>query len=235
MSAVSLRGLRFAFDGQALLFDGFDLEIPAGQVLAVVGPSGSGKSTLLRLLAGLLRPQAGAVEVGGRRASMVFQAPTLLAWRSAQENVELPLQIAGIDPPERCRRAREALAQVGLAEAAGLLPRELSGGMAMRVSLARALVTRPDLLLLDEPFSALDALTRRRVRAVFEAAWVGATVVMVTHDIDEAVLLADRALVLGGRPLRPLLDLPLALLRPRDPHSPEVGERVRRLEAVVGL
>ena len=155
--------------GRAGLLEGFDLACAAGAVTAIVGPSGSGKSTLLRLMAGLVDADAGAVrngiEVPGELA-YVFQAPTLLPWRTLRENVGLPLALLGTPPGERAAAVDRALARVGLSSAADKLPRALTGGMQRRASLARALVTTPRLLLLDEPFSALDAITRRRLHGV---------------------------------------------------------------------
>lgn len=238
--AVKLEGVEFRWaPGEAPLFEGFDLTCAAGVVTAIVGPSGSGKSTLLRLMAGLERAQAGVVHSGVRdpgELAYVFQAPTLLPWRSLWDNVMLPLSLLGTPAVDADAAVRVALERVGLAGEAEKLPRALSGGMQMRASLARALVTRPRLLLLDEPFSALDAITRRRLQGVFEEAWQGATVVLVTHDIDEAVLLADRVVVLGGRPLRVEADLPVVLPRPRSAalrHDPRVGALVRRIEGAL--
>jgi NitT/TauT family transport system ATP-binding protein len=200
------------------LLERFSLDIAPGESVAIVGPSGCGKSTLLRLLAGLLQPWAGSVRAGdpaGR--AMVFQQPTLLPWRTVADNVALPLVLRG--EPEGGRVA-QALAEVGLSAAASALPRTLSGGMAMRASLARAIVTAPSLLLLDEPFGALDALTRRRVQAAFVEAWEarGATVLLVTHDLDEAAALCDRVVLVGGRPLRVVADAAVPGQRPRGPH-----------------
>lgn len=240
---VHFDALRFAWPGaKSPLLDGFDLTIEPACVTAIVGPSGSGKSTLLRLAAGLLTPSTGTVHAGsatpGSRA-YVFQAPTLLPWRSVAENVALPLDICADDDttPHR-ERVLEALEQVELADAADKLPHQLSGGMQMRASLARALVTRPMLLLLDEPFSALDAATRRRVQQVFARAWTdrGATVLIVTHDIDEAVLLADRVIAVGGSPLQIRHDCPIPLPHPRTPelrHDPALGALVQELEAAL--
>ena len=226
-------------DSDSDLLAGFQLTAEAGRVTAIVGPSGCGKSTLLRLAAGLEHPTAGAVDAGPRGAGhrgYVFQAPTLLPWRSVADNVRLPLELMPrLAHEEADRRVQEALAAVQLEEAANKLPHALSGGMQMRASLARALVTRPTLLLLDEPFSSLDALTRRRVHQLFQSAWrtVGATVLLVTHDIDEAVLLADRVVSVGGRPLQVRADLPIPLPHPRTAalrHDPALGELVRILE-----
>ncbi|MBL8616096.1 MAG: ATP-binding cassette domain-containing protein [Deltaproteobacteria bacterium] len=232
-------GLRFP-GAPAPLLDGFSLRLPRGQVSALVGPSGCGKSTLLRLLAGLLPPDRGAVDLAGLAEApgargFVFQAPNLLPWRTVAENVALPLQLAGIDDPAA---VDAALDRVGLASARGLHPHALSGGMRMRVSLARALVTRPALLLLDEPFGALDAITRRGLQAAFAEVWsrLETTVVMVTHDVEEAVLMADVVVVLGGAPLSVRAWHAVKRASPRGPagrFSSAVGDQVRRLEAAL--
>lgn len=231
-SAIRFSSTRFAWPDGRRILDGFDLDVRAGEITALVGPSGCGKSTLLRLAAGLERAEAGAVEITEKRPAFVFQSPTLLAWRSARRNVALPLELQGAVDEAAVDRA---LAQVGLSEAADKLPHQLSGGMRMRVSLARALVTEPRLMLLDEPFSALDALTRARVHEQFLALWrrLGFTGLMVTHDVDEAVYLADRIVVLQGPPLRITMDLAVPLERPRAPslrHDPRLGAQV---EAVI--
>ena len=211
--------------------------------VCVVGPSGSGKSTLLRLLAGLLQPTSGAVYFEGepirgprRRIGFVFQEANLMPWRTAAENIELPLELEGVSRSERSQRTESQLNLVGLPEFATALPRDLSGGMAQRVAIARALIHVPDLLLLDEPFGALDALTRERM--VFELLniWGGqeVTIVLVTHSIPEAVLMADKVLVLSPRPGSVRLDLDISLPRPRTlemTHTPEFGrlaDRVRK-------
>jgi NitT/TauT family transport system ATP-binding protein len=204
--------------------DGIDLDIAPGAFVALLGPSGCGKSTLLRLVAGLDRADGGAAVVvadeapgrgGGARAPIayVFQDAHLLPWRSVLENAALPLELAGAPLDERRAAARSALAQVGLAAAGARYPAELSGGMRMRVSLARALVTRPRLLLLDEPFAALDELTRSRLDDELRALWaeLGMTVLFVTHSITEAAYLAERAVVLSPRPARVVADRTLAL------------------------
>ncbi|WP_441292498.1 ABC transporter ATP-binding protein [Sorangium sp. KYC3313] len=206
-----------------IAIDGIDLDIAPGAFVALLGPSGCGKSTLLRLVAGLDRADAGAAVVeaeeapgaSGARAPLayVFQDAHLLPWRSVLENAALPLELAGAPLDERRAAARAALVQVGLADAGARYPAELSGGMRMRVSLARALVTRPRLLLLDEPFAALDELTRSRLDDELRALWaeLGMTVLFVTHSITEAAYLAERAVVLSPRPARVVADRTLSL------------------------
>lgn len=236
--AVALRGVGFGFADAPALFEGFDLALAPGQITAVVGASGSGKSTLLRLVLGLLRPQSGQVQAPVGPRAMVPQQPTLLPWRSVLDNVGLPLELQGVSGEERQQHARRALAQVELAGVEAQLPHALSGGMRMRVSLARALVTEPILLGLDEPFAALDALTRRRVRAEFLRAWLArpCTTLFVTHDLEEAVLLSHRVVVVGGRPLRLLFDEPVSAGWPREPgmlHLPAQVEQVARILALL--
>jgi NitT/TauT family transport system ATP-binding protein len=200
------------------------LTIPTGQVAAIVGPSGSGKSTLLRLICGLLPADTGTIAVAGRpvtgpdeRVGLVFQEPRLLPWRTTLENVAYPLELRGESRPARSARARELLALVGLDSFETARPSQLSGGMAQRVALARALALDPPVLLLDEPFGALDALTRDRLDTELLALWerIGTTIVLVTHSIPEAVFLADRVLVLSARPGRVVADIPVPLARPR--------------------
>lgn len=212
-------------DGVAVL-DAFSLRLEPGAITAVLGRSGCGKSSLLRVLAGLRTLDAGEVLGRPARLGFVFQEPALLPWRSAAANVALTLP-AGTP----AGAAREALASVGLAGRGDALPRALSGGQRMRVSLARALVSRPELLLLDEPFAALDAATLADMqRLVLDAhASLGCTVVLVTHDRALAARLADRIVVVAGPPLRVSLDLPVAAPRPRSPEM--VGELVRLMEA----
>lgn len=199
-----------------------DLTVAAGEILALVGASGAGKSTALRLLAGLQTPDEGAARRTAARVGFVFQAPTLMPWADARSNVALPLELERVPGPEARRRAQAALSAVGLGERAHALPAQLSGGMAMRVALARALVTEPDLLLLDEPFAALDTVTRRRLIADIHALWAARSprpaVVFVTHDVEEAAYLAGRIVVLDALTGQAVVDLaaPGDLPRPPD-------------------
>ncbi|MFZ5891043.1 MAG: ABC transporter ATP-binding protein [Myxococcota bacterium] len=199
------------------MLQAIELEIAPGSFVALVGPSGSGKSTLLRLIAGLDTPTRGKIQVQHRtqarsqgRAStaFVFQDAHLLPWRTALENVALPLELLGLDPREARRRAEAPLVDVELGDALDRYPDQLSGGMRMRVSIARALVTEPELLLLDEPFAALDELSRQRLEERLRALWKthGMTVLFVTHSLAEAVFLAERALVFSRRPAQVVLD-----------------------------
>lgn len=186
-----------------------DLDVPSGEFLALVGPSGCGKSTLLRLIAGLDRPTLGSVKIMERaELAYVFQDAHLLPWRNVLANVALPLELRGVDKKERERQALEALEPLGLSEFVGAYPASLSGGMKMRVSLARALITKPRLLLMDEPFAALDEVIRFRLAENLRQLWQEKrmTVVFVTHSISEAVFLAERAVVLSRRPGRIVLD-----------------------------
>jgi NitT/TauT family transport system ATP-binding protein len=201
--AAALRDIVVRYPGRAPLGP-VDLAITPGEIVAVVGASGAGKSTLLRLLAGLETPSQGAVVrgAGQGRTGFVFQNSTLMPWADVQTNVALPLELAGMPRAETRRRAATGLDAVGLGDRLSARPRQLSGGMAMRASLARALVTEPDLLLLDEPFAALDSVTRRRLIEDLHRLWAGRAqrpaIVFVTHDVEEAVYLAQRTLVLDA-------------------------------------
>jgi len=203
---------------------GIDLEVADGEFVAVVGRSGCGKSTLLRLVAGLLPPTTGEVQVSGERVTqprrdiaMMFQRPALLPWRTVLDNVLLPVQIFGWRKAAHRDRAYELLELAGLAGFEKRQPHELSGGMQQRVALCRALIANPRVMLMDEPFSALDALTREELAGELQRVHMdnGATIVFVTHSIDEAVLLADRVVVLSPRPgrIREILDIKIP--RPR--------------------
>ena len=204
--------------------DRVSLDVRQGEFLAVVGPSGCGKSTLLRMIAGLLNPVSGEVSLNRKpvrgpqtELGIVFQSPVLLEWRTVLDNVLLQLELRDLDPAPYRSRARELLAQVGLAEFGDRYPRELSGGMKQLAAIVRALIHDPPLLLMDEPFGALDALTREQMRIDLEALWAQTrkTVVFITHSIDEAVLLADRVVVMSPRPGRIEREIPIALPRPR--------------------
>jgi NitT/TauT family transport system ATP-binding protein len=219
--ALALEGVHRTFrstaEGAVEALAGIDLAVAAGSFVALLGPSGCGKSTLLRLVAGLDRPERGTVERSGAApggdVAMVFQDAHLLPWRDVLANVALPLELLGQPRAEARRKAEAALAQVGLADALRRHPAGLSGGMRMRVSLARALVTEPRLLLLDEPFAALDELTRMALDDELRRLWrnAGLTVLFVTHSIAEAAYLAERVVVLSRRPARVVLDHAVAL------------------------
>ncbi|MFI8361510.1 MULTISPECIES: ABC transporter ATP-binding protein [unclassified Streptomyces] len=212
--SVRLEGLSVGYGGAPVL-EPTDLEFPAGSFTALLGPSGCGKSTVLGAVAGFVRPASGLVSVGatpvrapGPDRGVVFQHYALFPWRTARGNVEFALKRLGLPRAERRRRALAALAEVGLAEGAEKYPAQLSGGMQQRVALARALAAEPEVLLMDEPFGALDALTRTRMQTLLRELWQrrGTTVLFVTHDIDEALALAERVVVLGGAPGRVLAD-----------------------------
>jgi NitT/TauT family transport system ATP-binding protein len=227
VDAIELHGVKRSFSvaGQPILaLDGVSLGVPAGSLVAVVGPNGSGKSTLLRLICGLLLPDEGSVTVNGTRVSgpdprvgLAFQEPRLLPWRTLFDNVTLPLALAGWSHDRRVQRGDALLDQVGLRDFAGAYPAQLSGGMAQRAGLARALALQPDVLLLDEPFSALDALTRDWLDEQLVSLWerTDATIVLVTHSIPEAVFVADRVVVLSSRPGRVVADVTVPIPRPR--------------------
>ena len=234
--ALRLEGVRRVFDPQLVVIENLDLKIDAGEFLAILGPSGCGKSTLLRMIAGLSAPDAGRmiIEPAQLKTGFVFQDAHLLPWRTVLDNAALPLELMGAGRDERYAQARAVLSQVGLAEAESRYPAQLSGGMRMRVSLARALVTEPRLLLLDEPFAALDEITRFHLEAQLRELWRrrGMTVVFVTHSISEAAFLATRAIVLARREGRVKLDrrLELPVERANDLRSdPRLGQEMKLL------
>jgi NitT/TauT family transport system ATP-binding protein len=224
---LSMRDVRKTFANGLVALDGVTLTLPAEpQFLAVVGPSGCGKSTLLRIAANLEAPSGGSVEwpgFGGRAGgdgsnlSFVFQEPTLMPWASVYDNVRLPLRIRGLPDSAVSQRIHEVLARVGLKDFAQSYPRELSGGMRMRASVARALVTEPRLLLMDEPFAALDEITRAKLERDLLGLWLASkfTVVFVTHSVFEAVFLASRVVVMTPRPGRIAADLAIEAPYPR--------------------
>jgi NitT/TauT family transport system ATP-binding protein len=211
--AVELRDVRRTFPGGVEAVGGVDLSVAPGEFLALLGPSGCGKSTLLRIIAGLDRADAGTVNVHRDSIAYVFQDAHLLPWRNVLRNVALPLELKGVPNERRITAAHAALDQVGLADAINRYPAQLSGGMRMRVSLARALVTNPSLLLLDEPFAALDEITRQHLDEQLHELWKkrGMTILFVTHSIVEAAFLAQRAMVLTRRSARTVIDHTLAL------------------------
>jgi NitT/TauT family transport system ATP-binding protein len=211
--SVTARAVSRTFDGNVEAVRKVDLTVAAGEFVALLGPSGCGKSTLLRIIAGLDRATSGSVAVDTARLAFVFQDAHLLPWRTVLKNVALPLELQHVARSERLDRARHAIAQVGLSDAAGRYPAQLSGGMRMRASLARALVTDPELLLLDEPFAALDEITRQQLDEQLRDLWARRrmTVLFVTHSINEATFLADRAIVFTRRPARTVLDQKLDL------------------------
>jgi len=223
--AVRLRRVTKVYESGVAALGPIDLAIAKGEFVSLLGPSGCGKSTALRLIAGLVVPTAGTVDVAasseahpGDRVGFVFQEPTLMPWTSVRENVGLPLKLSHVPEAEARPRIDAALAQVGLSDFADSFPRELSGGMKMRASLARALVTRPDILLMDEPFAALDEITRFRLNDDLLALWrsLTMTVVFVTHSVFESVYLSQRVLVMTARPGRLSAEVRIDTEAPRD-------------------
>ena len=232
-------------DGESQILADLSLEVMEGEILALVGPSGCGKSTLLRIIHGLIPPSAGTVRFGGRaldginlNVAMVFQSFALLPWLTVLSNVEVGLEARGLDEPTRRKRAIKYIDKVGLDGNEEAYPRELSGGMKQRVGLARALAVEPKVLLMDEPFSALDALTSINLREELLDLWADATlpvdtIVIVTHIIEEAVELADRIAVLASNPGRIQEVIKIDIPRPRDKKSPEFTALVDRVFSLI--
>ncbi|MEA2944785.1 MAG: NitT/TauT family transport system ATP-binding protein [Alphaproteobacteria bacterium] len=241
---ISARGLSktYASDrsGSIVALSDVNFDIADGEFISLVGPSGCGKSTLLRLLAGLLPSTTGSLHIGdkplrgpGRESAVVFQSPVLLPWRTIVQNVLLPIEFRRLPIEEFRPKAIDLLAMVGLADFADRFPHELSGGMQQRAAIVRALVQNPRLLLMDEPFGALDAMTRERLQDELVDIWTrtGLTVLFVTHAIDEAIFLADRVVVMSPGPGRIDNEFAIDLPRPRDIASPEFNEWRRVLSS----
>src|SRR3954451_7051019 len=221
-----------AQDGRMTALEGIDLSIQPGEFVSLIGPSGCGKSTLLRIVGDLIRPTSGTVEVNGRPAhdarmgheyGMVFQAPVLFDWRNVEANVRLPLELMGMDRAKRDARVKEMVELVELGSFMRHYPHQLSGGMQQRVAIARALALEPTLLLMDEPFGALDEMTRERLNAEVLRVWhaTGTTVIFVTHSIPEAVFLSTRVVVMSPRPGRITNVVDIDLPQPRNDQTRE--------------
>ena len=236
---VTCRGINKRFANGTVALSDATLDVFEHQFLSLLGPSGCGKSTLLRLIAGLSEPSAGTITWQGHPSlSFVFQEPTLMPWATALSNVMLPLRLAGVHSDERRERATKALAQVGLAGFEKSYPRELSGGMKMRVSIARAVVRRPKVVLMDEPFAALDEITRFKLNNDLLELWQreGLTVIFVTHSVFESAFLSQRIAVMAARPGRFIEEIMLEAPYPRTPEyrtSTQNNEYCRRASAAL--
>ena len=243
--AIELVSAGLTYPDDTVALRDVSLRVRRGDFLTLLGPSGCGKSTLLKVIAGLLAPTSGALLLWGEPAqrltpdrrpmAYVFQAPTLMPWASVQANVRLPLDLAQVPRAQANERVAQSLALVGLADAAAALPHTLSGGMQMRVSIARSLVTQPQLILMDEPFGALDEITRQRLDAELLELWRRAqlTVVFVTHSISEAVFLSNRVITMAARPGRLLDEIPIDEPYPRSADysvSPRFADHARRVQ-----
>ncbi|GGF82491.1 sulfonate ABC transporter ATP-binding protein [Azorhizobium oxalatiphilum] len=245
---IAIRGVSktFRVDGRPLVaLDRVDLDVAAGEFITIVGASGCGKSTLLRMIAGLEREHRGEIRHGGRPVSgpsldrgLVFQEPRLFPWLTVAQNLALGLENARVDVAQKKRLVAEHLELVGLGGFGNAYPRQLSGGMAQRAAIARALVNRPEVLLLDEPFGALDAMTRAHLQGELQRIWdhEKITAILVTHDVDEAVLLGDRVVVMAPRPGRIARILDVSVPRPRDRRDPDLirlrNEVLQELDAI---
>jgi len=241
---LTVRNLSVVFpdaNGGLRALEDVSFDVHPREFICVLGPSGSGKTTLLRILAGLISPTAGSFTFGrGEQPNtgMVFQQANLMPWRTVTENIKLPLEVQKMDEASANLKAQEMIELVGLQGFEDSLPRDLSGGMAQRVAIARALIHDPDLLLLDEPFGSLDAITRERMWNELSHLWQmrQKTVIMVTHSINESLFLADRVLVLTQRPGKVKLDLKVDLPRPREDdirYTPHFGKQARQLRSAI--
>src|SRR5512134_2145826 len=241
---LTIRNLSVVFpdnNGGLRALDDISFDVHPQEFVCVLGPSGSGKTTLLRILAGLISPTSGSFKFGhGEPPStgMVFQQANLMPWRTVVENIKLPLEVKQIEEVDAREKAQEMIELVGLQGFEDSLPRDLSGGMAQRVAIARALIHDPDLLLLDEPFGSLDAITRERMWNELSHIWQmrQKTVVMVTHSINESLFLADRVLVLTQRPGKIKMDVAVDLPRPRNDdirYTPHFGKLARKLRGAI--
>ena len=244
ISILTIRNISAVFpdnNGGLRALEDISFDVQPQEFVCVLGPSGSGKTTLLRILAGLISPSSGSFMFGhGEQPSigMVFQEANLMPWRTVMDNIKLPLEVINVDEQTARLKAQDMVELVGLQGFEDSLPRDLSGGMAQRVAIARALIHDPDLLLLDEPFASLDAMTRERMWTELSRIWEARqkTVIMVTHSINESLFLADRVLVLTQRPGKVKLDLLVNLPRPRIDdirYTPHFGALARKLRAAI--
>jgi NitT/TauT family transport system ATP-binding protein len=238
---VSLRGVGKTFEAGTVALDGLSLDVRSGEFVALLGPSGCGKSTALRIIAGLSAPSVGAVEWpdGDSKIGFVFQEPTLMPWADVTANVGLPLKLSRADETKSREAVRQAIAHVGLADFSHSYPRELSGGMKMRTSIARALTTEPQLLLMDEPFAALDEITRFKLNNDLLRLWqeLRRTVIFVTHSVFESVYLSQRIVVMTPHPGRVFTEIAIPAPYPRDEHfrtSAEYAGHCRQVAEALG-
>jgi NitT/TauT family transport system ATP-binding protein len=241
---IEVRGLRKTYvsrDGPFVTLDGVSFSVAPQEFVSVLGPSGCGKTTVLKIIAGLVPATGGVIRVDGvrvtgaqRKIGIVFQVPALMRWRTAIDNVMLPAEILRLDAAESRRRAGDLMRLVGLADFTAKYPNELSGGMQQRVAIARALVHDPSILLLDEPFSALDMMTRNQLNIELLRIWSERrkTSLLITHSIPEAVFLSDRVVVLGPRPANVLEIVPVPLPRPRSPEMRVSGEFIKIVDHI---
>jgi sulfonate transport system ATP-binding protein len=239
---LTLKSVSKRYDGGHLAIDGIDLTIGEHEIVSLVGTSGCGKSTILRCIAGLESPTRGAIALDGQavagptpEVAMLFQEPRLMPWLTVRENVRLAL--GGLSRAEQDSRIAAALADVGLSDAVDAWPKQLSGGMAQRAALSRALVARPSILLLDEPFAALDSFTKAKLQEHLLSLWTGArfTLVFVTHDVEEAAVLSDRIVVIRGQPGEVHSEIPVGIPRPRARTSAEIRAVMDRTVAALDL